>query len=34
MERKQVLTGKHAAVTDKVLKAYFRVYNKLGVWVQ
>jgi len=30
MERKQAFTGKHADVTDKVLKAFFKVYNTLG----
>ena len=30
MERKQTFTGKHADVTDKVLKAFFKVYNTLG----
>jgi hypothetical protein len=30
MERKQAFTGKHADVTDKVLKAFFMVYNTLG----
>jgi GxxExxY protein len=30
MERKQVFTGKQADVTDKVLKAFFKVYDKLG----
>ena len=30
MERKQTFSGKHADVTDKVLKAFFKVYNTLG----
>lgn len=31
MERKKaVFSGKHADVTDKVLKAFFKVYNTLG----
>ncbi len=31
MERKKaVFSGKHADVTDKVLKAFFKVYNALG----
>ncbi len=30
MERKQTFSGKHAALTDKVLKAFFKVYNTLG----
>ncbi len=30
MERKQAFSGKHADVTDKVLKAFFKVYNTLG----
>lgn len=30
MERKQVFSGKHADVTDKVLRAFFKVYNTLG----
>ena len=30
MERKQAFSGKHAAVTDKTLKAFFKVYNTLG----
>ncbi len=30
MERKPVFTGKHADLTDKVLKAFFKVYNTLG----
>lgn len=30
MERNQAFSGKHADVTDKVLKAFFKVYNTLG----
>ena len=30
MERKQAFSGKHADLTDKVLKAFFKVYNTLG----
>jgi GxxExxY protein len=30
MERKQTFSGKHADITDKVLKAFFKVYNTLG----
>ncbi len=30
MERKQAFKGKHADLTDKVLKAFFKVYNTLG----
>lgn len=30
MERKQAFGGKHADLTDKVLKAFFKVYNMLG----
>ena len=30
MERKQAFAGKHADITDKVLKAFFKVYNTLG----
>jgi GxxExxY protein len=30
MERKQAFSGKHADVTEKALKAFFKVYNTLG----
>lgn len=30
MERKQAFSGKQADLTDKVLKAFFKVYNTLG----
>ncbi len=30
MERKQAFIGKHADLTNKVLKAFFKVYNTLG----
>jgi GxxExxY protein len=30
MERKQTFSGEHADVTDKILKAFFKVYNTLG----
>lgn len=30
MERKQTFHGKHSDLTDKVLKAFFKVYNTLG----
>ena len=30
MERKKAFSGKHADVTDIVLKAFFMVYNALG----
>ncbi len=30
MERKQAFHGKHSDLTDKVLKAFFKVYNTLG----
>jgi len=30
MERKQAFSGKHADMTAKVLKAFFKVYNTLG----
>jgi GxxExxY protein len=30
MERKSAFSGKHADVTDKILKAFFKVYNTLG----
>jgi GxxExxY protein len=30
MERKQAFSSKHMDVTDKVLKAFFKVYNTLG----
>ena len=29
MERQRTFTGKHADVTDKVLKAFFKVHGKL-----
>ncbi len=30
MEGKRAFTGKHADLADKVLKAFFKVYNTLG----
>lgn len=30
MERKQTFHGKHSELTDKVLKAFYKVYNTLG----
>ena len=30
MERKQAFSGKHADITDNVLKAFFKIYNTLG----
>jgi GxxExxY protein len=30
MERWQAFSGKHADITEKVLKAFFKVYNTLG----
>ncbi len=29
MERKQTFSGKHADITDKVLKAFFKVHSTL-----